>query len=134
MLACPPTVGYRLRKLARQHKRSVVAASLVLLALVGGIIGGVGAGLAGKGIAEAVNPSHIDEADNAYWRENYKTRPYAQHGGDYEEFAPAYGVDHFDFYIDFVQEHDPVNAATLDRLTAAGAQVVAALIVVIGRR
>ena len=48
--------------------------------VVGGIIGGVGAGLAGKGIAEAVNPTHIDEADNAYWRENYKTRPYAQHG------------------------------------------------------
>jgi hypothetical protein len=41
-----------------------------------------------------------------------------------EEFAHAYGVDHFDFYIDFVQEHDPVKAATLDRLTAAGAQVV----------
>jgi hypothetical protein len=58
--------------------------------VVGGIIGGVGAGLAGKGIAEAVNPTHIDEADNAYWRENYKTRPYAQHGRDYEEFEPAY--------------------------------------------
>jgi serine/threonine protein kinase/WD40 repeat protein len=37
--ACPPTVGYRLRKLARRHKAPMAAASLVLLALVAGIIG-----------------------------------------------------------------------------------------------
>jgi serine/threonine protein kinase/WD40 repeat protein len=37
--ACPPTVGYRLRKLARRHRRSVVAAGLVAVALVAGIIG-----------------------------------------------------------------------------------------------
>jgi serine/threonine protein kinase/tetratricopeptide (TPR) repeat protein len=34
--ACPPTVGYRLRKLARRNKGPVVAVSLVLLALVAG--------------------------------------------------------------------------------------------------
>jgi eukaryotic-like serine/threonine-protein kinase len=39
VLACPPTVGYRLWRIVRRHKRSVVAASLVLLALVGGIVG-----------------------------------------------------------------------------------------------
>jgi serine/threonine protein kinase/WD40 repeat protein len=37
--ACPPSLGYRLRKFVRRHKGAVLAASLVLLALVGGIIG-----------------------------------------------------------------------------------------------
>src|SRR5262249_32885761 len=37
--ACPPAPGYRLRKLVRRHKGPVLAASLVVLALVGGIIG-----------------------------------------------------------------------------------------------
>ena len=37
--ACPPTVGYRLRKFARRNKGPVLAASVVALALVGGIIG-----------------------------------------------------------------------------------------------
>jgi serine/threonine protein kinase/WD40 repeat protein len=37
--AYPPSVGYRLRKVARRHKGPVLAASLVVLALVGGIIG-----------------------------------------------------------------------------------------------
>src|SRR5439155_25989344 len=37
--ACPPSLGYRLRKLVRRHKGPVLAASLVVLALVGGIIG-----------------------------------------------------------------------------------------------
>src|SRR5260221_546862 len=37
--ACPPSVGYRLRKFTRRHKGPVLAASLILLALVGGVIG-----------------------------------------------------------------------------------------------
>jgi tetratricopeptide (TPR) repeat protein len=37
--ACPPTVGYRLRKLFRRNKGPMLAAGLVLLALVVGIIG-----------------------------------------------------------------------------------------------
>jgi serine/threonine protein kinase/WD40 repeat protein len=39
VLACPPTLGYRLRKSVRRHKGPVLAAALVVLALVGGIIG-----------------------------------------------------------------------------------------------
>src|SRR5262249_15031815 len=39
VLACPPSPGYRLRKLARRNKGSVLAASLVALALIGGVIG-----------------------------------------------------------------------------------------------
>ncbi|MDA1053882.1 MAG: serine/threonine-protein kinase [Planctomycetota bacterium] len=37
--ACPPSVGYRLKKTLRRHKGPVLAASLVLLALIGGIAG-----------------------------------------------------------------------------------------------
>src|SRR5262245_55709813 len=37
--ACPPSVGYRLKKFLRRNKGAVLAASLVLLALVVGIIG-----------------------------------------------------------------------------------------------
>jgi serine/threonine protein kinase/WD40 repeat protein len=37
--ACPPTVGYRLRKLLRRHRGPVFAASLMMLMLLGGIIG-----------------------------------------------------------------------------------------------
>src|SRR5262249_28832259 len=37
--ARPPSRGYRLKKFVRRHKGQVIAASLVLLALLGGIIG-----------------------------------------------------------------------------------------------
>jgi serine/threonine protein kinase len=39
VLACPPSAGYRLRKFLRRNRGSAFAASLVLLALVAGIIG-----------------------------------------------------------------------------------------------
>ncbi len=53
----------------------------VVRAAVGAIVGG----LAGKGVAESIDPTRED----AYWRENYKARPYA---GDatYDDFGPAY--------------------------------------------
>jgi serine/threonine protein kinase/WD40 repeat protein len=37
--ACPPSAGYRLRKFVRRNKGPVLAVSLVVLALVGGIVG-----------------------------------------------------------------------------------------------
>ena len=37
--ARPPSVGYRIKKFVRRHKGQVIAASLVLVVLVGGIIG-----------------------------------------------------------------------------------------------
>src|SRR5262249_28425669 len=39
VLACPPSLGYRLRKFARRNKGPVLAASVVVLALVVGMIG-----------------------------------------------------------------------------------------------
>jgi len=52
---------------------------------VGAVVGAVAGGLAGKGAAEAIDPT----AEDAYWRENYKTRSYAK-GTEYSTFAPAY--------------------------------------------
>src|SRR4029077_20347987 len=37
--ACPPSMGYRLRKFLRRYKGPVLAASLVMLALLAGITG-----------------------------------------------------------------------------------------------
>ena len=37
--ACPPSAAYRLRKFVRRNKGPVLAAALVLLTLVGGIVG-----------------------------------------------------------------------------------------------
>jgi len=53
--------------------------------VVGAVVGAVAGGYAGKGVAETIDPT----AEDAYWRENYKTRPYAK-GADYNDFAPAY--------------------------------------------
>jgi serine/threonine protein kinase/DNA-binding SARP family transcriptional activator len=39
VLACPPSAGYRLRKLLRRHRGRVLAAAVVFLALVAGIAG-----------------------------------------------------------------------------------------------
>ena len=53
---------------------------------VGAVVGAVAGGLAGKGIAEAVNPTEED----AYWRNEYRNRPYYQPGADYDQYEPAY--------------------------------------------
>jgi hypothetical protein len=57
-------------------------------AAVGAVVGAVAGGLAGKGVAESVNPTEED----AYWRENYKGRDYADDRNiDYDrDLAPAY--------------------------------------------
>jgi eukaryotic-like serine/threonine-protein kinase len=39
VLACPPSISYRLRKFARRHKGPVLTGVAVLLALVGGMVG-----------------------------------------------------------------------------------------------
>jgi hypothetical protein len=55
--------------------------------LVGAAIGAVAGGLVGHGIAEGINPTEED----AYWRENYRTRPYAASSNrSYEDYQPAY--------------------------------------------
>jgi hypothetical protein len=53
---------------------------------LGAAIGGVAGGLTGKGLAEGANPT----VEDAYWRENYASRPYVTSGARYEAYEPAY--------------------------------------------
>lgn len=59
--------------------------------VIGAAVGAVVGGLAGKGIAESIDPT----AEDAYWRENYRSRPYADSAASYDDYGPAYayGVD-----------------------------------------
>ena len=61
--------------------------------VVGAIVGAVVGGLAGKGVAEAIDPT----AEDAYWRENYVSRPYVKQGESFDDFGPAYrlGTDSY---------------------------------------
>jgi hypothetical protein len=54
--------------------------------VAGAVAGGVVGGLIGKKVAESLNPTAEDE----YWRENYRSRPYVEQGSVYEEYQPAY--------------------------------------------
>src|SRR3954464_597504 len=45
-------------------------------AVVGAVAGGVVGGLVGKGVAEAIDPT----AEDAYWSNNFRNRPYYQSG------------------------------------------------------
>jgi hypothetical protein len=66
-------------------------------AAAGAVVGAVAGALAGKGIANAADPV----AEDAYWRDNYSSRPYAS-GSTYDEYRPAfgYGVDAYTRYPD----------------------------------
>jgi hypothetical protein len=72
------------------------AAGAAVGAAVGGPIGaGVGivagaivGGLAGKGTAEAIDPT----VEDAYWRDNYKNRSYVRSSDSYDTYRPAYRV------------------------------------------
>ena len=63
--------------------------------VVGAVAGAVIGGLAGKGVAAAIDPV----AEDAYWRDNYSSRPYVT-GGTYDDYGPAYryGVDGYGQY------------------------------------
>ena len=53
---------------------------------VGGLIGAVVGGLAGRTVAEVINPTN----EEAYWRDNYSREPYYESGREFDEYAPAY--------------------------------------------
>jgi hypothetical protein len=54
---------------------------------IGAVAGAVVGGLAGKGVAEAIDPT----SEAAYWRDNFKDRPYAGDANSFEDYEPAYG-------------------------------------------
>jgi hypothetical protein len=64
--------------------------------VVGAAVGAVVGGLAGKGIAESIDPT----AEDAYWRDNYTSRPYVTAGSSYDDYGPAYsyGVNSYSTY------------------------------------
>lgn len=55
--------------------------------VVGAAVGAVAGGLAGKAVAESVDPTRED----AYWRDNYSSRPYVDRDATYDDYGPAYG-------------------------------------------
>ena len=61
--------------------------------VIGAAVGAIIGGLAGKGVAEAVDPT----VEEAYWRDNFSSRPYVDSSASYDDYGPAYGygVDSF---------------------------------------
>ena len=55
--------------------------------VVGAAVGAVAGGLAGKAVAESIDPTRED----AYWRDNYSSRPYVDRDATYDDYGPAYG-------------------------------------------
>jgi hypothetical protein len=58
---------------------------------MGAAVGAVVGGLAGKAAAEFIDPT----LEDAYWREEYRQRPYVTEDAPYEDYGPAYryGLD-----------------------------------------
>jgi hypothetical protein len=59
--------------------------------VIGAVAGAVAGGVAGNNIAKAIDSN----AEEAYWRESYSSRPYVTQGAVFSEYRPAYryGVD-----------------------------------------
>ena len=55
--------------------------------VVGAAVGAIVGGLAGKGVAEVMDPT----SETAYWRDNFKSRPYATGAASFDDYEPAYG-------------------------------------------
>ncbi|MEO7762304.1 MAG: hypothetical protein ABIS68_10385 [Casimicrobiaceae bacterium] len=64
--------------------------------VIGAAVGAIAGGLAGKGVAEMIDPT----LEDAYWRDNYSSRPYIASGATYDDYGPAYryGVDSYTRY------------------------------------
>jgi len=54
--------------------------------VVGMAVGVVLGGLAGKRVAESIDPT----AEEAYWRKEFPNRPYVEAASTYEDFDPTY--------------------------------------------
>ena len=74
--------------------------------VIGAAVGAVAGGLAGKAIAEKIDPT----VEEAYWRENFRGRPYVKEGSTYDDYGPAYryGVDAYPKY--YGKKFDDVEA------------------------
>lgn len=57
---------------------------------IGAVIGAAAGAITGVGVAKGVDMAVDHEEEDAYWRDNYATRPYAKADRDYEHYRPAY--------------------------------------------
>ncbi len=55
--------------------------------VIGMAIGATLGGLTGKGLAENIDPT----TEDAYWRQEYRGRPYVEADASYDNYGPAYG-------------------------------------------
>ena len=53
---------------------------------LGAAAGAIVGGLAGKGVAELIDPT----AEEAYWRENFSSRSYVNSNSTFDDYGPAY--------------------------------------------
>jgi hypothetical protein len=78
-----------------------VAGGAAAGAAVGGMTGPVGAAIGaavGAAVGAIAGRAKADPAvEEAYWRDNYSSRPYVTGGASYDEYGPAYryGVDSY---------------------------------------
>jgi serine/threonine protein kinase len=127
VLAGPPTAGYRLKKFIRRNRGPVIAASLVLLALVAGVIGTT---------IGFVRASRATEQERLAKVEADTRRQEAEAAAEKERLARQEAADRltqielinnsvFDIFTDFDIRKvkagpDPVEYVLTDRLIAAG--------------
>jgi hypothetical protein len=57
---------------------------------IGAVIGAAAGALAGIGIAHGVDAMINHDEEDSYWRQNFKSRPYANAGHGYDEYRSAY--------------------------------------------
>jgi serine/threonine protein kinase len=134
VLAGPPTAGYRLKKFIRRNRGPVIAASLVLLALVAGIIG-TSVGFV-RADAERQQAEAATEKERLAKQEAEGQRQKAVAAAEKERLAKQEAADRltqielinnsvFDIFTDFDIRKvkagpDPVEYVLTDRLIAAG--------------
>lgn len=54
--------------------------------IAGTVIGGIAGAFAGKAVAESIDPT----VESAYWRSEFRNRPYFREDAPYETYEPAY--------------------------------------------
>ncbi|MEK6262941.1 MAG: hypothetical protein AABP62_30445 [Planctomycetota bacterium] len=78
-------------------------------AAVGAVVGGVAGGYAGKSAGEAIDPT----VEDAYWRENYPTRPYYAAETTYDTYAPAYRYG-WESAVRYDEQYDEADFDTVE--------------------
>ena len=86
-------------------------------AAIGAVVGGVAGAYSGKGVAEAINPTHEEE----YWREHHHKQNYADAESTFEHYRPAYrtgihgaikhaGRDYHEIEADLARDYEKNDA------------------------